>query len=55
MLVTSKEDSKAVADSQNHAGSALTDLKRKLFHITNDRAVLAPYLMSPVVEITNPE
>ena len=41
MMVTSKENNEANADSQKHACSALTDLNGKLFDIMTDRGLLA--------------
>ena len=52
---TSENLTKAITESSKENNLALENLNNKLLEIMNDRGILAPYLMSPLSKITNPE
>ena len=52
---TSENIAKTITESSKENNLALENLNNKLLEIMNDKGILAPYLMSPLSKITNPE
>ena len=52
---TSENSTKAITESSTKNNQAIENLNNKLLEITNDRGILASYLMSPLSKIKNPE
>ena len=52
---TSEDITKTITESSIKNNQAIENLNNKLLEITNDRGILASYLMTPLSKITNPE
>ena len=52
---TSQDITKTITETSVKNNQAIENLNNKLLEITNDRGILATYLMSPLSKITNPE
>ena len=52
---TSQDITKTLTESSKENNLALENLNDKLLEIMKDRGILAPYLMSPLSKMTNPE
>ena len=52
---TSQHITKTITETSINNNKALENLNNKLLEITNDRAILSTYLMSPLSKITNPD
>ena len=51
----SEEVTKIMTENSIQHSQAIENLNIKLLEIMNDRGIIAPYLLSPLSEITNPE
>ena len=44
-----------ITETSNNKNKAIENLNNNLLEITNDRGILASYMMSPLSKRTNPE
>ena len=51
---TSQELTKTITETSNKNNQAIENFNKKLLEITNDRGILATYLLTPLSKITNP-
>ena len=51
----SEEVTKTITETSNKNNQTIENINNKLLEIMNDRGIIAPYLLSPLAKITNPE